>query len=115
MSDVRLIVAGAGGRMGRTLISAIETTQGFALAGAIEAKASTVIGRDAGELAGLGINGIAVTTELEQLLTEPDGLIAFTVPTATIAFAEQTARAGRIHVIGTTGLSAADESAVAES
>ncbi|HYY36168.1 MAG TPA: 4-hydroxy-tetrahydrodipicolinate reductase, partial [Xanthobacteraceae bacterium] len=57
MSDMRLIVAGAGGRMGRTLIHAIAATDGVTLAGAVEAASSAVIGRDAGELAGLGRNG----------------------------------------------------------
>jgi len=53
-SDMRLVIAGAGGRMGRTLIHAIAATKGVMLAGAIEAADSAVIGRDAGELAGLG-------------------------------------------------------------
>ena len=46
MSDMRLIVAGAGGRMGRTLIKAIAETKGLALAGAVEAPGSALIGRD---------------------------------------------------------------------
>ena len=54
MSDMRLVIAGAGGRMGRTLIHAIAATKGVTLAGAVEAAGSAVIGRDAGELAGLG-------------------------------------------------------------
>ena len=48
-SDMRLVIAGAGGRMGRTLIHAIAATKGVTLAGAIEAKGSAVIGRDAGK------------------------------------------------------------------
>ena len=51
-ADMRLVVAGAGGRMGRTLIHAIAATKGVTLAGAVEAAGSAVIGRDAGELAG---------------------------------------------------------------
>ncbi len=54
MSDMRLVVAGAGGRMGRTVIRAIAETDGVALAGAVEGPGSAVIGRDAGELAGIG-------------------------------------------------------------
>ena len=61
MSDMRLVVAGAGGRMGRTLIKAIAETPGLALAGAVEDAKSPLIGQDSGELAGLGNNGIAVT------------------------------------------------------
>src|SRR5436189_4161770 len=114
MSDMRLIVAGAGGRMGRTLIQAIAATEGVALAGAVEAAGSGVIGRDTGELVGLGKNGIPVQAELAPLLAQADGLVDFTVPAATIAFAELTARNGRVHIIGTTGLSGEDERRIAE-
>jgi 4-hydroxy-tetrahydrodipicolinate reductase len=109
MSDMRLIVAGAGGRMGRTLVHAVTAIDGTVVAGAVEAKGSAVIGRDAGELAGLGRNGITVAADLEPLLAEADGLLDFTVPAATIAFAELTARKGLVHVIGTTGLSGENE------
>jgi 4-hydroxy-tetrahydrodipicolinate reductase len=109
MSDMRLIVAGAGGRMGRTLIAAIAATEGVTLAGAVEAAGSAVIGRDAGELAGLGRNNIAVGTDVAPLLAQADGLIDFTVPAATVAFAELTARAGLVHIVGTTGLSKEDD------
>jgi len=62
-SDMRVVIAGAGGRMGRTLIGAIAATKGLALAGAVDAPGSAVIGRDAGELAGLGPNGIKVVSD----------------------------------------------------
>src|SRR6185436_20122921 len=114
MSDMRLIVAGAGGRMGRTLIHAIAAMDGVSLAGAVEAAGSAVIGRDAGELAGLGKNGVSVTTEVEPLLAQADGLLDFTVPAATVALAELTARRGVVHVIGTTGLSGEDDELIAE-
>ena len=112
-SDMRLVIAGAGGRMGRTLIHAIAATNGLALAGAVEAAGSAVIGRDAGELAGLGLNGIKVSSDAAPLLREADGLIEFTVPAATRAFAELTAAAGIVHVIGTTGHSAEEEAVIA--
>src|SRR5262249_12306840 len=117
MSDMRLIVAGAGGRMGRTLIHAIAATDGVILAGAVEAASSAVIGRDAGELAGLGRNGVTVATDIGPLLGHADGLVDFTVPAppaATVAFAEHTARTGCVHVIGTTGLSGESEALIAE-
>jgi 4-hydroxy-tetrahydrodipicolinate reductase len=113
MSDMRLIVAGAGGRMGRTLVKAIADTDGAILAGAVDAPGSAVIGRDAGELAGLGANGIKVTTDPAPLLAKADGLVDFTIPAATIAFAEIVAKAGLVHVIGTTGLSAENEKLIA--
>ena len=108
-SDMRLVIAGAGGRMGRTLIHAIATAKGVTLAGAIEASDSAVIGRDAGELAGLGANCIKVVSDAAPLLKAADGLIEFTIPAATLALAELTAAAGIVHVIGTTGLSAEEE------
>src|SRR5262249_53325405 len=114
MSDMRLIVAGAGGRMGRTVIHAIAATDGGLLTSAVEAASSAVIGRDPGELAGLGRNGVAVGTEIEPLLAQADGLIDFTVPAASVAFAEHTARKGCVHVIGTTGLSGENEALIAQ-
>src|SRR5438270_9414731 len=114
MADMRLIVAGAGGRMGRTLIHAIAATDGVALAGAVEGPGSAVIGRDAGELAGLGANGVTVEAEIEPLLSKADGLLDFTIPAATIAFAELIARKGLVHVIGTTGMSGENDKLIAE-
>jgi 4-hydroxy-tetrahydrodipicolinate reductase len=113
-SDMRVVIAGAGGRMGRTLIHAVAATKGLMLAGAVEAAGSAVIGRDAGELAGLGANGVKVTSDVAPLLREADGLIEFTIPAATLAFAELTAAAGKVHVIGTTGHSAAEETVIAK-
>jgi 4-hydroxy-tetrahydrodipicolinate reductase len=112
-SDMRVVIAGAGGRMGRTLIHAIAATRGLTLVGAVEAADSAVIGRDAGELAGLGPNGIKVTSDVAAVLRQADGLIEFTIPAATLALAELTAAAGLVHIIGTTGQSAEDEALIA--
>ena len=114
MADMRLIVAGAGGRMGRTLIHAIAATDGATLAGAVDAPGSAVIGRDAGDLAGLGKNGVEVRADVEPLLAQADGLLDFTAPAATVAFAELVARKGLVHVIGTTGLTGENDKLVAE-
>src|SRR5262249_14124947 len=109
MSHMRLIVAGAGGRMGRTLVHAIAATDGAILAGAVEAASSAGIGRDAGELAGLGKNGGGARTATEPVLPHACAATRCTVPDATIAFAEHTARKGCVHVIGTTGLTGENE------
>ena len=113
-SDMRVVIAGAGGRMGRALIHAVAATKGITLAGAVDAPDSAVIGRDAGELAGLGLNGVKVTSDVAPLLREADGLIEFSVPAATLAFAELTAAAGKVHIIGTTGHSAEEEAVIAK-
>jgi 4-hydroxy-tetrahydrodipicolinate reductase len=113
-SDMRVIIAGAGGRMGRTLVHAVAATKGMVLAGAVDAPDSAVIGRDAGELAGLGPNGIKVTSDAAALLQTADGLIEFALPAATLVFAELTAAAGKVHIIGTTGHSAEEEAVIAK-
>jgi 4-hydroxy-tetrahydrodipicolinate reductase len=113
-SDMRLVIAGAGGRMGRTLINAIAATKGVTLVGAVEAAGSAVIGRDAGELAGLGANGITVSNDVAPLLKDADGLIEFTVPAASLALAEFAAAAGVAHIMGTTGHSAEQEALIAK-
>jgi 4-hydroxy-tetrahydrodipicolinate reductase len=109
MADMRLIVAGAGGRMGRTLIKAIAETDGLALAGATDAASSPVIGEDSGVLAGLGPNRVPVVSKVKPLAIAADGILDFTAPAATIAFAALAAEANIAHIIGTTGLSADDE------
>jgi 4-hydroxy-tetrahydrodipicolinate reductase len=111
---MRVVIAGAGGRMGRTLIHAVAATKGLTLAGAVDAADSAVIGRDAGELAGLGPNGVTVVRDVAPLLQQADGLIEFTIPAATLAFAELTAAAGIVHVIGTTGHTAEEDAVIAQ-
>lgn len=103
MQPMRLIVAGAAGRMGRALIRAIVETEGAALHGAFERAGSDAIGQDAGELAGVGKLGVAVTDDPLPLVVEAEGALDFTVPDATVALSELTAQARIAHVIGTTG------------
>lgn len=112
MADMRLIVTGAGGRMGRTLVRALAELPGASLAAAIEAPASPFVGQDSGVLAGVGANGIAIETDLAKAARAADGLIDFTVPAATLANVEIAAAHGLVHVIGTTGLSASDDGAI---
>ena len=114
MSDMRLIVAGAGGRMGRTLVKAISETKGLALVGALEGAGSALTGKDAGELAGIGTNGVKITSDAAALLGQADGIVDFTIPAATVALVALAAKANTVHVIGTTGFSADDEVKIAE-
>jgi 4-hydroxy-tetrahydrodipicolinate reductase len=113
MSEMRLVIVGAGGRMGRTLIRAVHETPGCAVAGAVEQAGSELIGRDAGELAGLGPIGVAVTDDPLELFAKADGVLDFTAPKATLAFAEIAAQARIVHVIGTTGFAPEDEEKLA--
>jgi 4-hydroxy-tetrahydrodipicolinate reductase len=112
MSDMRLIVAGAGGRMGRALTRVIAETPGAILAGALEAPGSELLGKDAGVLAGLPANDVRISADLWALSANADGILDFTVPGATIANVAIAAQRGLVHVIGTTGLSASDEAVI---
>jgi 4-hydroxy-tetrahydrodipicolinate reductase len=114
MAEMRLVVAGAGGRMGRTLVKAIADSKEFALAGALEDARSPLIGWDAGVLAGLPENGIKLVGDAEPLLSKADGIIDFTAPAATVAFAGLAAKSGKVHILGTTGLSADDDARIKE-
>lgn len=111
MSAMRLVVAGAGGRMGRTLIRLIAETDATVLAGALERPGSAEIGRDAGELAGIAPLGIAVSSDT-AILGGADGVVDFSSPTASAALAGAAAAAGVVHIIGTTGFSPADDAAI---
>jgi len=112
MSEMRLIVAGAGGRMGRALTRVISQTEGAALAGALEAPGSELLGKDAGVLAGLPANGVELSADLWSMSANADGILDFTVPAATIANVAIAAERGLVHIIGTTGLSSSDDAVI---
>ena len=114
MSDMRLIVAGAGGRMGRTLVKAISETPGLMLAGATEGEGSALIGQDSGVLAGLPPNRVLITSAVRPLTVGADAILDFTIPAASIRLAALAAETKLAHIIGTTGMSAEDEGKVAE-
>jgi 4-hydroxy-tetrahydrodipicolinate reductase len=107
---MRLIVAGAGGRMGRTLIKAIAENRGLALAGALEDAGSPLLGQDSGTLAGLPANGIKLVADAKALFAGADGVVDFTAPKASVTLAALAA--SKVHVLGTTGLSAEDEAKI---
>ena len=113
MSDMGLIVVGAAGRMGRTLVRVISETGGARLVGAVERAGAPELGQDSGLLAGLGANGILLTDDPLPLFAKADGVLDFTAPAATLAYAELAAQARIVHVIGTTGLSGTDEEKLA--
>jgi 4-hydroxy-tetrahydrodipicolinate reductase len=112
MSDMRLIVAGAGGRMGRALTRVISEPPGAVLAGALEAPGSELLGKDAGVLAGLPANGVELSADLWTMSANADAILDFTVPGATIANVAIAAERRLVHVIGTTGLSASDDAVI---
>ena len=114
MDAVRVAVAGAGGRMGRTLINAVHTTDGLRVSAATEHVDSTLVGVDAGELAGIGPIGAPVRPDLDEVLADFDVLIDFTTPRATMHHLELCRDARCRMVIGTTGLTPDQREAVSE-
>lgn len=102
--DMRLIVIGAGGRMGRMLVRAVAETDGVMLSGAVERPGSPHLGQDAGVLAGLSPLGVAITDDPLPLVVAADGILDFTSPQATVELAALAAQARIVHIVGTTGL-----------
>lgn len=114
MTEIGIAVAGAGGRMGRALIQAVTQAEGLTLGVATEQPTSSLLGTDAGELAGVGRLGIAVCPDPEPVLADFEVLIDFTTPTASLRHLELCRRAGKRMVIGTTGFTPAQRAAIAE-
>ena len=112
MTDLKLAVVGCAGRMGTALVREIIAAPGCVLAGGTEIAGSPALGRDLGELAGLGALGIAVSDDPVPLLAQAHGVLDFTAPAATAAHAALAAQARIVHVIGTTGLEPEHEAAV---
>ncbi len=109
MTALKLAIAGAAGRMGRTLTRIVHEMDGCEVAGGLEAKGSRFVGQDMGALAGIGELDISISDDPLHLFTRIDGIIDFTAPAATVALTELSAQARIVHVIGTTGLSPDDD------
>ena len=109
---LRIAVAGAAGRMGRTLSRIVHESEGVALAGGLEAEGSGHVGEDMGTLAGLGDIGARITDDPLELLRQVDAVLDFTTPAASLAVADLAAQTRIVHVIGTTGFTADDEARI---
>ena len=111
MSDV--VVAGAAGRMGCRVIACLADAPDLALVGALEAPGHAALGRDAGEVAGIGRLGVPVTPTPPAVLTRDRILVEFSVPEATLEHLRIVARGGGRAVIGTTGFTAPQREEIA--
>ena len=99
----KIAITGAAGRMGRALIQAVTETDGFELGAALARTGSSMLGVDAGELAGVGKLGVSITDDLNAVTSDFDVLIDFTRPEVTLANLVVCREAGKRIVIGTTG------------
>ncbi len=100
---MRVAIIGASGRMGKNLIDAVNQAEGLTASAAIERPGSSLVGVDAGEMAGVGHLGVKVVDDLAAVVDDFDVLIDFTRPEVTLNNLEICANAGKKMVIGTTG------------
>lgn len=110
--QIRVAIVGAGGRMGRQLIQAVQQISGVVLGAALERSGSSLAGSDAGELAGVGHSGITVQDSLNSIANDFDVLIDFTRPEGTLEHLAFCRAHGKGMVIGTTGFDDAGKQAI---
>ena len=99
-----LVVTGASGRMGQTLIRLVGASDKLRLVGCVERAGHPWIGRDVGEAMGGSPLGVKVTDDPLEAFARAQAVVDFTSPAATVEFAALAAQARAVHVIGTTGL-----------
>jgi 4-hydroxy-tetrahydrodipicolinate reductase len=83
---MNIVVTGAAGRMGRTLIATLAATPGAVVSAALEREGSPFIGMDCGVLAGLEANHIMVSSDAVTAIAKADAILDFTSPDATVVF-----------------------------
>ncbi len=110
---MRIAITGASGRMGHSLIAGCQAGEGVRLGAAADRPDSPAVGRDAGELAGLGRLGVPVVHDLAQVLDEFDVLVDFTRPAASLGYLNLCRVHGKNMVIGTTGFDDAGRQQIA--
>ena len=109
MADLlKVVVTGASGRMGQTLINLITNNGKLELVGALERSNHEWIGQDIGSAMGGSELGVIVSEDPVEVIANAEAVIDFTTPSATIEFSKLAAQARAIHVIGTTGMSDED-------
>ena len=109
---LKVIISGAAGRMGRSLVGGVQESNEFSLFGALESEGNKLLGVDAGEFAGIGKSGVLLSTSDESLIEQADVMIDFSSPSASISNAEICAESGTALVIGTTGIDSDQETAL---
>ncbi len=113
--DLKIAVTGAAGRMGRTILKIVHEMPGVAIGAGIEAEGSPHLGADLGELAGLAYKlDLTATSDAAAAIADCDAIIDFTRPAASVAFAQEAAKTGKVHVIATTGFTDEDEATIAD-
>ena len=111
---IKIVVVGAGGRMGKTVVLCSEDTKGVNITGGTESPGHPTIGTDIGELAGIGKKGIAIVENIEDALANCDVIIDFTTPETSIHNLNVAAKYEKSIVVGTTGFSEAQKNFISQ-
>jgi 4-hydroxy-tetrahydrodipicolinate reductase len=114
MSELSIGVAGVGGRMGTMIVRQVLETANTRLSGGSVSPGSASQGIDIGKVCGLGSLGVAATDDARALFDVSDVVIDFTLPEAVRGHARAATDAGTAWIVGTTGLDAAGDAAMAE-
>jgi 4-hydroxy-tetrahydrodipicolinate reductase len=109
---MKLAIAGAAGRMGRTLLEGVMRAEGLTLAAALETPGHPLLGRDAGELVGARW-GVPIGADVGAAIAAADCLVDFTRPEGTLVHLAACVAAGKPAVVGTTGFSAEQKAQIA--
>lgn len=109
MSKIRVVVDGAGGRMGRIIVAGVSRQEDMVVSGAVDAPGTPFIGQDAGTLAGVGAIGVSVVDSLEKVIENGDVVIEFSSPEATLHHLRTVVEHGKRMVIATTGYDASQQ------
>src|ERR1700748_640702 len=112
MSEMKIVVTGASGRMGRTLIREIAQGSGITLCGALEMEGHPNLGLDSGTLAGMQPTGSKLTADPLPLLAHAQAVVDFTTSMVSTMLADLAAQARIVHVIGTTGFDEKSEARI---
>lgn len=102
---IKIVVIGAGGRMGKTIVACVDDTDGVSIIGGTEYSGHSAVGSDLGELAGIGKKDIFVVENIEDVLMDCDVIIDFTTPESSIKTLNAAVSYQKSLVIGTTGFS----------
>jgi len=109
-----IVVIGAAGRMGKTIISCIDDTEGVEVAGGTEVPGHPAVGQDAGEIAGIGNKNAPIVDRLEDALGSCDAIIDFSSLEASMNTVRLAAAEGKALVLGTTGFSSEQKKEIAD-
>ena len=108
----RIVVCGAAGRMGKTLVALVAHNDATTLAGAVEAAGNPTLGKDAGEVAGVGTLGVAITDDFAAVATPDAVALDFTNAAAALDHLRTAVQQKSPIVIGSTGFTVQQQAEV---